>query len=647
MYNYVKNSQNKVDQNADLKILVTGHSRGAATANLVGKTLDGGNTLYNMDFNTNDVFVYTYATPNVTRSSERNSSKYNNIFNIVNPEDFVTKVLPSDWGYGRYGITYVLPSKTTDIKESGNYVNYSSYLTKLRDHFMTLRPDDAKGYIPYSNGMSSVSSYVKDVTNTIQNINEYYMRSLCTYVSGLLQEPNSSLHNLYKYTLGGLCSNNDKYEQLAFVNIGKIFSGAFGWLGIRTGAFFIVNHKIDPKFDCAHFSETYLSAMECLSKEQLINVKRKTLKGIVNCPVDVTITDEDGNVVGQIIDNKVNESIENGITMSVEGDSKIFYLPESIPFSVTLTGNDNGTMDYSLCQYNPDTGTGGRIYYQDIKIESGSSMTQKIQSDDTFDTVILKTEEGNEITPTQIIDEAETGKLSVDVTVEGIGLANSLANLTQGDYVTLSATTDENNEFLGWYDQSNNLLTTEKEYSFSIKKSMNFTAKFTNNFVNLTNIQFEHNNIQMDIDEYVLNTASVVPTNATDQNIYYSSSDESIVFVDEIGMLHTLLIYTDRGSQYVSKIFLEGTKTMTNSYSRKAYPWDNACIESFHALIKREWLGRFRIFDYQHAYKLVFEYIEMFYNTKRSHSHCGYLSPNEYEKEYYSSLQKEEVKLAG
>lgn len=61
---------------------------------------------------------------------------------------------------------------------------------------------------------------------------------------------------------------------------------------------------------------------------------------------------------------------------------------------------------------------------------------------------------------------------------------------------------------------------------------------------------------------------------------------------------HPLLIHTDRESQYVSKIFLEETKTMTNSYSRKTYPWDNACIESFHALIKREWLGRFRIFDY-------------------------------------------------
>ena len=67
------------------------------------------------------------------------------------------------------------------------------------------------------------------------------------------------------------------------------------------------------------------------------------------------------------------------------------------------------------------------------------------------------------------------------------------------------------------------------------------------------------------------------------------------------------------------------------SYSRKAFPWDNACIESFHALIKREWLNRFKIHDYRQAYRLVFEYIEAFYNTKRIHSHCDFLSPNDFE----------------
>ena len=54
---------------------------------------------------------------------------------------------------------------------------------------------------------------------------------------------------------------------------------------------------------------------------------------------------------------------------------------------------------------------------------------------------------------------------------------------------------------------------------------------------------------------------------------------------------------------------------MKRSYSKKACPWDNACIESFHSLIKREWLNQF-------------------YNTVRMHSHCNYQSPNQYERSY-------------
>lgn len=107
-----------------------------------------------------------------------------------------------------------------------------------------------------------------------------------------------------------------------------------------------------------------------------------------------------------------------------------------------------------------------------------------------------------------------------------------------------------------------------------------------------------------------------------------------------------LVFHSDRGVQYVSKRFLAATKDMINSYSKKAYPWDNACIESFHALIKREWLYRFKIFNYQHAYKLVFEYIETFYNTVRIHSHCGYLSPDQYEEGYLNNLEKIIQKVA-
>lgn len=103
-----------------------------------------------------------------------------------------------------------------------------------------------------------------------------------------------------------------------------------------------------------------------------------------------------------------------------------------------------------------------------------------------------------------------------------------------------------------------------------------------------------------------------------------------------------LVIHQDRGSQYVSKEFKKATSKMQRSYSKKGDPYDNACVESFFALIKREWLNRFKIINYNHAKSLVFKYIETFYNTKRIHSHCSNISPNDYEKLYY---QKQNQKL--
>ena len=95
-----------------------------------------------------------------------------------------------------------------------------------------------------------------------------------------------------------------------------------------------------------------------------------------------------------------------------------------------------------------------------------------------------------------------------------------------------------------------------------------------------------------------------------------------------------LIIHSDRGSQYVSNAWRDATRSMQRSYSHSGYPYDNACIESFHSLIKREWLNRFNIRNYNHAYRLIFEYIETFYNTVRIHSYCDYMFPDEFEKLY-------------
>ena len=56
--------------------------------------------------------------------------------------------------------------------------------------------------------------------------------------------------------------------------------------------------------------------------------------------------------------------------------------------------------------------------------------------------------------------------------------------------------------------------------------------------------------------------------------------------------------------------------------------------------------NRFKIENYQQAYMLVFEYINTFYNTVRIHSHCNYMSPNDYEK-LYANYKKKAALIAG
>lgn len=71
-----------------------------------------------------------------------------------------------------------------------------------------------------------------------------------------------------------------------------------------------------------------------------------------------------------------------------------------------------------------------------------------------------------------------------------------------------------------------------------------------------------------------------------------------------------IMIHSDRGSQYVSKDYRDslGDKFI-RSYSRKGNPCDNACTESFHALIKRERLNKYYFKDLMNIRRAVFEYI--------------------------------------
>lgn len=95
-----------------------------------------------------------------------------------------------------------------------------------------------------------------------------------------------------------------------------------------------------------------------------------------------------------------------------------------------------------------------------------------------------------------------------------------------------------------------------------------------------------------------------------------------------------VIFHSDRGSQYCSKEFqaLITTCQMLSSMSRKGNCWDNAVAESFFGSLKTERVFFSKYKTRKEARSDITDYIEMFYNSRRLHSHLGYLSPRDFEK---------------
>ncbi|MNN09933.1 IS2 transposase TnpB [compost metagenome] len=99
------------------------------------------------------------------------------------------------------------------------------------------------------------------------------------------------------------------------------------------------------------------------------------------------------------------------------------------------------------------------------------------------------------------------------------------------------------------------------------------------------------------------------------------------------GLLH----HSDRGTQYTSHEYgkqLEAYK-MKSSMSRKGNCYDNACIESWHSILKKELIyctPRFQ--TKEQAYTAIYQYIEFYYNRKRMHSALGYMSPVQFARQF-------------
>jgi putative transposase len=94
-----------------------------------------------------------------------------------------------------------------------------------------------------------------------------------------------------------------------------------------------------------------------------------------------------------------------------------------------------------------------------------------------------------------------------------------------------------------------------------------------------------------------------------------------------------LLCHSDRGVQYASAEYRAALAQagLIASMSRQGNCYDNAFIEAFWSTLKLDLVYRTEFATRLQARREIFDYIERFYNRRRSHTSLGGLSPVDFE----------------
>lgn len=111
----------------------------------------------------------------------------------------------------------------------------------------------------------------------------------------------------------------------------------------------------------------------------------------VLCPVDVIITDDNGNSIASVINGEINYYENNReIIVFTDGDKKIIYYNGDANFYVSLIGTDEGTMTFSIEKCNLTTGEVSESKtFSDVVLEDGKTMYCPVSETTVIDDVLL------------------------------------------------------------------------------------------------------------------------------------------------------------------------------------------------------------------------------------------------------------------
>lgn len=458
----------------NLKIWITGYSRGAAVANLTGhkiNTLINNSTFDSLNMGIGDVYVYTFATPMGT-AGEKTSPKETNIYNIVNPVDVVPKLAPSAWEFYRYGVTYMLPSQETDSKlfeaNKSEATDIAGSLTgKITTKAITWQASALDSVLEAFDLLEPDGSVSIMLQNTLAEHFEEKYRGGSGGVGlfGIIKD------------IWSTGSTTKAWLSLDLVSLAKTYLLK---PAILDGAAETLDQVLST-VEMAHYPETYLAWMYALDAEEFGHGIYR--KDYINCPVDVAVYDENGNNVAGFTNEEPYFDEDGYVTAHIDHNGqKVLVFPNDREYRVEITPYDEGTLSYTVEEYSTaDNETRRVVSYQSIPIEIGDKfhgVVSEITNPENETLYTFSKDNEGALSPTIDQSGSEIEEFTVSVSTSGNGEASGGGTFLNGEYVLLSATANSGASFIGWY-VNGALISNENEVRILVNDDMDVVAKFS------------------------------------------------------------------------------------------------------------------------------------------------------------------------
>ena len=498
VFSYLKQYILNKKISGNVKLWITGYSRAAAIADLTAaKIIDelnaGGIGISSITLEKNNLYTYTFETPQATVN--QNNTKYENIFNIVNPIDLVPKLAFDNWGFGRYGVTYSIPSAETSS-------NYSTFISRVSKEYTKIVTGTDTKILPikmlshqgetldtllnkYLSNSLSRKTYSDKYENIVKTSVAEVMKSTDTDYENIISaiEDFCDKHPVDALKIANMIKNTVDNKIFWVVFLEQGFEQLYSYIGLEgTTAADVIVTILSTVFQ-SHYPEVTLAWMRTINDADEYG-SAMYRKLYINCPVDVSVYDSTNQLVAQIIQDEVQ--IIDGSTIGAYTDGagqKIVILPTDESYHVSLIATDDGTVTYTATEYNIDTSSTEKVvsYYQ-IDVAAGDTLIGVIENLDDVDSAEypLYSNDGTTGLTPSIFQSGKVEEFTVTVTTHGNGTASGNGCYINGEYSKVVAVPNNGETFLGWYIRGQ-LVSLDKEYRFLVDKTTEIVAKFTTN----------------------------------------------------------------------------------------------------------------------------------------------------------------------